>query len=72
MIVLNLLKQLKNAVDFCDNYSTCVHYRKMELLVFQQENHVFYFFIKLYQKTMPSFNRGCCCGLCKDVKCIWG
>ncbi len=57
MLVLNLLKRLKSAVDSCDNYSTCVHYRKMELLVFLQENQVFYFFKKLYQKAMPSFNR---------------
>lgn len=30
MLVLNfyLLKRLKNAADSCDNYGTCVHYRK--------------------------------------------
>ncbi len=30
MLVLNLylLKWSKNATDFCDNYGTCVHYRK--------------------------------------------
>lgn len=28
MLVLNLLKRLKSAADSCDNYGTCVYYRK--------------------------------------------